>query len=981
MPSNNKVTKNVENNANGARKKTGEVSKATQGPANPANREHPNVPNKRDNENVPRTAFQAASKLKQRNTWHVPSELSRNHNELSEVQTKHSALEAAPKSAAPMTPSTWEREAAPGMYGNELDNDIYRGISELTTEPSRQRPQAGALAGGNRNIYNSASQWPPNNWRHSKPYVPPEAPMSMCKEYIGSEISQFFPVPPEHPILELSDGNTSRQRPEWKQNQPPNTWEREAAPGMYGNELKNDCYHEIYRGISELPPEPSRQRPLAGTLAGGNRNIYNSASQRASNNWGRPVPPEHPILELSDGKTSRQRPEWKQNQPPNTWEREAAPGMYGNELKNDCYHEIYRGISELPPEPSRQRPLAGTLAGGNRNIYNSASQRASNNWGRIEPYVPPEAMSKCKEYIGSEISQFFPVPPEHPILELSDGKTSRQRPDWKQNQPPNTWEREAAPEMYGNELKNDCYHEIYRGISELPPEPSSERPQAGTLAGGNRNIYNSASQRASNNWGRIEPYVPPEAMSKCKEYIGSEISQFFPVPPEHPILELSDGNTSRQRTEWNQKQGVATDIVFKNKWIVLAKAKESGRREVPIPWAQRVAEARREQKIQILKTPEPANAPLTTPARCVPKELQQVDRMTSADFRHDYAAHLQNMRMRLKDQEYVYYFEKVIRENAHLFKGRVILVLSCGVGTLALMAARYGEAKRVYAVDRSMVTNYAELVVKQNHYESTVKVLHGRVAELQLPEQVDGIVCNWMGQSLLWDSEILEVLEARDRWLKSDGFILPDLGDLYLLGSAEPGLKALSNWWYHLYGFNMSAMRQYALSEFRFAETKCERVLTLAHRVLKLDLMSATKEDLHVDREIRLKVIQDGYLECFTLYFDVTFSRCHRKRRFSCNPCFNKSHDSLWLQTALFVESPFVLRENLFYGGSFIFRPLKGQGFDLKQMEIIIKLFVSERPEGEMAECFGNRLVAKRWVMLDRYLTVAEVHSCQDAEY
>ncbi|XP_034136391.1 uncharacterized protein LOC117588924 [Drosophila guanche] len=886
MPSNNKVTKNVENNANGARKKTGEVSKATQGPANPANREHPNVPNKRDNENVPRTAFQAASKLKQRNTWHVPSELSRNHNELSEVQTKHSALEAAPKSAAPMTPSTWEREAAPGMYGNELDNDIYRGISELTTEPSRQRPQAGALAGGNRNIYNSASQWPPNNWRHSKPYVPPEAPMSMCKEYIGSEISQFFPVPPEHPILELSDGNTSRQRPEWKQNQPPNTWEREAAPGMYGNELKNDCYHEIYRGISELPPEPSRQRPLAGTLAGGNRNIYNSASQRASNNW-----------------------------------------------------------------------------------------------GRIEPYVPPEAMSKCKEYIGSEISQFFPVPPEHPILELSDGKTSRQRPDWKQNQPPNTWEREAAPEMYGNELKNDCYHEIYRGISELPPEPSSERPQAGTLAGGNRNIYNSASQRASNNWGRIEPYVPPEAMSKCKEYIGSEISQFFPVPPEHPILELSDGNTSRQRTEWNQKQGVATDIVFKNKWIVLAKAKESGRREVPIPWAQRVAEARREQKIQILKTPEPANAPLTTPARCVPKELQQVDRMTSADFRHDYAAHLQNMRMRLKDQEYVYYFEKVIRENAHLFKGRVILVLSCGVGTLALMAARYGEAKRVYAVDRSMVTNYAELVVKQNHYESTVKVLHGRVAELQLPEQVDGIVCNWMGQSLLWDSEILEVLEARDRWLKSDGFILPDLGDLYLLGSAEPGLKALSNWWYHLYGFNMSAMRQYALSEFRFAETKCERVLTLAHRVLKLDLMSATKEDLHVDREIRLKVIQDGYLECFTLYFDVTFSRCHRKRRFSCNPCFNKSHDSLWLQTALFVESPFVLRENLFYGGSFIFRPLKGQGFDLKQMEIIIKLFVSERPEGEMAECFGNRLVAKRWVMLDRYLTVAEVHSCQDAEY
>ncbi|BFF99772.1 uncharacterized protein DMAD_07597 [Drosophila madeirensis] len=605
----------------------------------------------------------------------------------------------------------------------------------------------------------------------------------------------------------------------------------------------------------------------------------------------------------------------------------------------------------------------------------------------------------------SEISVRFPAPwhqsvPLLPRIACARGRGNQNKYHGTPQTPPNTWEREAAPGMYGSELDNDSYRDIYRGISELRPEPSRQRLQAGTLAGGN----------PPNNWRLRKPYVPPEApMPMGKEYIGSEISEFFPVPPENPILGLTEGNTSCQRTEWNQSQGVASDtdhsqIVFKNKWLVLGKAKEPGTREVPIPWAQRVEEALREQKIQILKRPESAKAsftikdeplqgvprgearvqscrPIPTPARCVPKELRQVDRMTSADFRHDHAAHVLNMRTRLKNQEYVHYFEKVIRENAHLFKGRVILVLACGVGTLALMAARLGEAKRVYAVDHSMVTNYAALVVKQNHYEGTVKVLHGRVAELQLPEQVDGIVCNWMGQSLIWDSEILEVLKARDRWLKSDGFILPDLGDLYLLGAAEPELKGLCNWWVHVYGFNMSAMRQCALSEPRFAKTKCDGVLTLAHRVLKLDLMSATKEDLYIDREIRLKVIQDGHLECFTLYFDVAFSRCQRKRSLSCNPCLNKSHKSLWLQTALFVESAFVLRENHFYAGSFIFRPLKGKGFDMKQMEILIKLFVSQRPEGDMAACFGNRLVAKRWLMLDRHQTVAEVDSCQDAEY
>ncbi|XP_034655880.1 uncharacterized protein LOC117893392 isoform X1 [Drosophila subobscura] len=1159
MPGNQKIKKNVENNAGGARKKTATLSrsefhqfvnntahrkttreilaerliveresntessihgrytadssrklsngvpKATQAPAKHANRQDPNG---RDNESVSwKTEFQVAAKLKHSNTCHVPPEPLRNNDGLSEVRTKPSAVEAAPQSAPPYgvmcseiserfpapwhqsvpllpriacargrgkqnkyhgtpqtPPNTWEREAAPGMYGKELANDcyrdIYRGISELRPEPSRQRPQAGTLAGGNRSIYYGESLRPPNNWRLRKPYVPPEAPMSMGKEYIGCEISEFFPVPPENPILGLTEGNTRCQRTEWNQNQPPHTWEREAAPGMYGKELANDCYRDIYRGISELRPEPSRQRPQAGTLAGGNRSIYYGESLRPPNNWrlrkpyvppeapmpmGKeyigseiseffPVPPEHPILGLTDGNTSRQRTEWNQNQNPITWEREAAPGMYGKELANDCYRDIYRGMSEMRQEPSRQRPQTGTPEGGNRSIYYGESLRPPNNWRLRKPYVPPEApieaMPIGKEYIGSEISEFFPVPPEHPILGLTDGNTSRQRTEWNQNQNPITWEREAAPGMYGKELANDCYRDIYRGMSEMRQEPSRQRPQTGTPEGGNRNIYYEESLRPPNNWRLRKPYVPPEApMPMGKEYIGSEISEFFPVPPEHPILGLTDGNTSGtpnslaehpilrftegntgcQRTEWNQSQGVASDtdhsqIVFKNKWLVLAKAKESGPREVPIPWAQRVAEARREQKIQILKRSEPAEAsftikdeplqgvprgearvqscrPIPTPARCVPKELQQVDRMTSADFRHDYAAHVLNMRTRLKNQEYVHYFEKVIRENAHLFKGRVILVLACGVGTLALMAARLGEAKRVYAVDHSMVTNYAALVVKQNHYEGTVKVLHGRVAELQLPEQVDGIVCNWMGQSLLWDSEILEVLEARDRWLKSDGFILPDLGDLYLLGAAEPELKGLCNWWVHVYGFNMSAMRQCALSEPRFAKTKCDGVLTLAHRVLKLDLMSATKEDLYIDREIRLEVIRDGHLECFTLYFDVAFSRCHRKRSLSCNPCLNKSHKSLWLQTALFVESAFVLRENHFYAGSFIFRPLKGKGIDMKQMEILIQLFVSQRPEGDMAACFGNRLVAKRWLMLDRHQTVAEVDSCQDAEY
>ncbi|EDW68515.2 uncharacterized protein Dvir_GJ12660 [Drosophila virilis] len=93
---------------------------------------------------------------------------------------------------------------------------------------------------------------------------------------------------------------------------------------------------------------------------------------------------------------------------------------------------------------------------------------------------------------------------------------------------------------------------------------------------------------------------------------------------------------------------------------------------------------------------------IATPPRRVPHELQTVDRMTSADFRHDFAAHLENMRSRQKEQQHMLFFQLAIEENRHLFEGRTILVLSCGTGTLALMAARAG-ARHVYALDHSQM--------------------------------------------------------------------------------------------------------------------------------------------------------------------------------------------------------------------------------------------------------------------------------------
>ncbi|EDW28617.1 GL18857 [Drosophila persimilis] len=611
---------------------------------------------------------------------------------------------------------------------------------------------------------------------------------------------------------------------------------------------------------------------------------------------------------------------------------------------------------------------------------NDREQKISSGMPRATQ-VPPKPLGQLStpEFNGHNISKKVPESVEAGSVRKMYGNRNRKKP-----KDPCDVSQRATPEMNCHEVP--YVHNIYSEISELYPKPSGQsvrfvpqRRDGGSTGKTRReeeDNFNGIDQKPLNTWEKALAAMYGHGNSDDHIYRG--VSELFPEP-----------STQSQSSPF-----VPLRVANNYKQISRVEGEPSKAR---IPCVQ----ARKEPQIKIMKRPEPDKVtftiknepirglprgkvrvqschPKAPPARCVPKELEQVDRMTSADFRHDNNAHMLNMRTQLKNQDHMHYFAMVIRENAHLFKGRVILVLSCGVGTLALMAARIGGAKRVYAVDHSMVTNYAELVVKQNHFEHTVKVLHGRIADLKLPEKVDGIVCNWMGHSLLWNSEILEVLEARDRWLKKNGFILPDLGALYLVGAAEPELKGLCDWWRSVYYFKMNAMRRCALSEPRYAKTHADCVLTLAHRVLALNLKRATPEDLQIDRDIRLKVTKDGHLECFTLYFDVAFSQCHRQRTLSCNPCLSSGYNSLWLQTVLFVERSFVLRENLHYAGRFIFRPL--ERFDTNQFEIVIKLSESRRFEGEMPGFFGNRLVSKRWLMMDRHQTVAEVDSCQDED-
>lgn len=88
---------------------------------------------------------------------------------------------------------------------------------------------------------------------------------------------------------------------------------------------------------------------------------------------------------------------------------------------------------------------------------------------------------------------------------------------------------------------------------------------------------------------------------------------------------------------------------------------------------------------------------------------------------------------------------------------------------------------QVFAVEASPMAEYTRQLVKQNGCEEVV--LQGRAEDIHLPERVDILVSEWMGNCLLVQFEFMveSVLLARDCWLEEGGVMWPSSAALTLV--------------------------------------------------------------------------------------------------------------------------------------------------------------------------------------------------------
>lgn len=292
----------------------------------------------------------------------------------------------------------------------------------------------------------------------------------------------------------------------------------------------------------------------------------------------------------------------------------------------------------------------------------------------------------------------------------------------------------------------------------------------------------------------------------------------------------------------------------------------------------------------------------------------------SCDFYFDSYAHYTAHEDLLKDKYRMRSFKNAIFENKERIKGKAVLDAGTGTGIFAMWAAQAG-ARVVYAVEQSSIAEYAEKIVKLNGFSAVIKIIHGKIEEVELPEKVDFIICDFMGSCLLFDSMIPSLIVARDRFLKEDGIILPSESRLIFTGIEDSEYRSEKiGFWDNVYGFKFSAMKKVALVEPLIESCPTRGILAKDCLFKTFDMKTIKKEDLSFNAPFELLPDQDNIMHSFVIWFDVFFNCPHKTIRFTTSPYHD---ETCYYQTICYLNDPIEVHSNVPIKGSISMKPNK----------------------------------------------------------
>ncbi len=167
-------------------------------------------------------------------------------------------------------------------------------------------------------------------------------------------------------------------------------------------------------------------------------------------------------------------------------------------------------------------------------------------------------------------------------------------------------------------------------------------------------------------------------------------------------------------------------------------------------------------------------------------------------------------RQYLSDEVRVAAFRRAIHEVVK--PGDVVGDLGAGTGILSLLACQAGAA-RVYALESGGMIEVARSLAQANGFQDRVTFIPGHSLHVDLPEKVDVVVADQIGRFGFEAGVVDFFTDARRRFLKPNGTLIPSRIDMMVAPVECPERWADVEFWRdNATGFDLLPVREWAMN-------------------------------------------------------------------------------------------------------------------------------------------------------------------------
>ena len=199
--------------------------------------------------------------------------------------------------------------------------------------------------------------------------------------------------------------------------------------------------------------------------------------------------------------------------------------------------------------------------------------------------------------------------------------------------------------------------------------------------------------------------------------------------------------------------------------------------------------------------------------------------------------------------------------------GSVVLDIGTGTGLFAILAARAG-ARRVYAVEHAGIIDVARQFALANGCSDSIEFLRAISTEITLPEPANVIVSDLRGVLPFYETHLVALADARNRFLAPDGVLIPQRDTLWVgcVEAADLHRRITAPWSDSKYGVTMKAGRGLVINKWHRTLVKPEQLLSDAHCLATIDY--ATVEGPNFSASATLAAAGAGTAHGLCMWFD-----------------------------------------------------------------------------------------------------------------